>query len=120
MFDPQFLSLLSLALALVVAVYNLFLLPSRSDRKELERKVSKLELDDASHEVRLVNFCLQLEKIADHTTDRFGRVEGQLSEVGRMREDLASVKTKLEGYGATIIQMNTKIDRMYELLISRK
>ncbi len=120
MLSPQTLSLLSLLLAIALAAYNVFLVPSRADRKEMERKIAKLELDDANHEARLSGFSVQLEKVADHTAERFGRVEGQLSEVGRMREDLAVVKVKLEGYGSTISEMKVKIDRMYDLITQRK
>ncbi|HEX8660103.1 MAG TPA: hypothetical protein VF690_21345 [Hymenobacter sp.] len=100
---PTEISLFMAALAACTLAYNVFVLPSRADKKDLEKRLTKLELDDATHEARFTGFSQHLER--HH--DRYTKIEGQLSEVSRMREDMAVIKTKMEGFGESLNEVKT-------------
>ena len=106
---------LSLVLVIIGTAYNLFFAPSRADRKEMERRVAKLELDDANHEVRLQGFGQQLEKVSDESDRRCKAIEGQLMEVGRIREDLAGIKMEIKHVMEGYTKLERKIDQLLEL-----
>ncbi|RYY13047.1 MAG: hypothetical protein EOO36_16480 [Cytophagaceae bacterium] len=59
---------------------------------------------------------MQLERQGDQMEARCAKIENQLSEVGRMREDLAVVKAKLEGYGESIGEMKGTLKEIFNLL----
>lgn len=96
--------------------YNIFFAPSRAERKELEKRLAKLELNDANYEARLTGFSQNMERQNDRWEERCNKIESQLSEVGRMREDLAVVKTKLEGYGDSINEIKGTMKDIFNLL----
>jgi chromosome segregation ATPase len=113
---PVIIAYVSGGCALIMLLWNIFFAPSRADKKELEKRLNKLELDDANHEARLTGFSQNMERQNDRWEERCNKIEGQLSEVGRMREDLAVVKTKLEGYGESITEMKGTLSKIFDLL----
>lgn len=107
---------LSAAIAAIAVVYNVFFAPSRADKRDLEKRLSRLELDDANHENRLTGFSVQLERQADQMEARCTKMESQLSEVGRMREDLAVVKAKMDGQADSMNEIKATMKEIFNLL----
>lgn len=110
------ISLISSLCAVAMLGYNAFFAPSRADRKELEKRLTKLELDDANHETRLTGFSVNMERQNDRWEERCSKIEGQLSEVSRMREDMAVLKTKVEGFGESINEIKGTMRDIFNLL----
>lgn len=106
----------SLALALFAFLYNVFFAPTRADKRDLEKRLAQLELHDANHENRLTGFSVQLERQGDQMEARCAKIEGQLSEVGRMREDLAVVKAKMDGQAEAVNDIKSTIKEIFNLL----
>lgn len=111
---PQLVSLLSLLLVTITAVYNLFFVPSRGDRKEMEREVSKLRLDIASHAISLMAIAQQIEKICDESDRRCKAIESQLLHVGRILEDLAGIKIEIRHVTEGYSKLERKIDQLLD------
>ena len=97
-----------------MAVYNILFAPSRADKKALEDRIHKLEVNDANHEVRLQGFQGSVEKMADSLHQRCQAIEHQLGEVGRVREDMAGVKAELKHIAEGYRDINSKLDRLLE------
>lgn len=108
----------SVLIAALMLLYNALFAPNRADRRDLERRLAKLETDDANHEHRLTGFSAQLERHGDRVEDRCNKIESQLSEVSRMREDLAVLKAKMEAGSETMAEI--KADLKNILLFLRK
>lgn len=111
--NPAYYSAL---VALAALLYTMFFAPGRADKRELEKRLAKLELDDSKHENRLTGFSLQLERQGDQMEQRCAKIETQLSEVGRMREDLAVVKAKMEGQIESMNEIKVTIREIFNLL----
>ena len=107
---------LSALVAVVALLHNVYFAPTRADRREVEKRITKLEQDDANHENRLTGFSVQLERHGDRLEERCNKIEGQLSEVGRMREDLAVVKAKMEGQVESMNEIKGTIKEIFNLL----
>jgi Flp pilus assembly protein TadB len=107
---------ISAACALITLAYNIFLAPSRADRKELEKRLAKLELDDANHEARLTGFSQNMERQNDRWEERCKRIEQELSGVGRMREELATIKAVQNAQSENIKEIKDTMNRIFNLL----
>ena len=106
----------SLAVALSALLYNAFFAPSRAEKKEWEKRLSKLETDDANHEARLTGFSQNLERQNDRHEERCRQIESKLGDVGAMREDMAVLKTKMEGYGESMNEIKSTIKEIFNIL----
>jgi len=114
MLTPQLIALLSLILAACMAGYNIFFVPGRADRLAVEARLHKLEVNDANHEVRLQGIQQFVEKAVDSISQRCTSIENQLGEIGRVREDMASVKAELKHIAEGYRDINNKLDRLLE------
>jgi len=97
-----------------MAVYNIFFVPSRADRLAMEARVHKLEVNEANHGVRLQGIQQFVEKAVDSLNQRCTTMEHQMSEMGKVREDMAGVKAELKHIAEGYRDINNKLDRLLE------
>ncbi len=102
-------------LAVGFSVYSLTSNRSRSDNEVLEKRLHKLELDDANHGILVMNLQQHQERLADETERRCAGIERQLGEVSRLREDMASLKAEVKHIVEGFSRLEGKIDRLFEL-----
>lgn len=97
-------------------VYNAFFAPSRADKKELEKRLHRLEVDAASHENRFIGLSQEHEREKDRWEERCKRIESELSGVGRMREELATIKAIQGAQTESIKEIKDTLNRIFNLL----
>jgi hypothetical protein len=104
---------------IAISLYVLFSGRSREDRKALDQKVADLILAKETQQERIKGMQLEFERSMDDMLNRHKDHEQKLNEVGRLREDMATVKAKLEGYGESINEMKGTLRNIESLLRSK-
>lgn len=114
--DTRFVDWFVRLLPIAISVYVWTSGRSREDRKTLDKTVADLVLAKETHQERIKGLQLEFEKGMDAMQARFHEQEKKLDGFGPMREDMAIMKTKLEGYEKAIDQMNRTLQNIETLL----
>lgn len=108
------IEVLRFLLPVCISLYALFSGRSREERKLHDAQIKELLLAKENQQERLKGFQLEMERMADEMLRKHQEHESKLSEVGRLREDMASVKAEVKHIVEGFNRLESKLDKLIE------
>lgn len=112
--DTRFVDWFVRLLPIGLSLYALLSGRSREDRKAHDKALADLVLAKENHSNRIQGMQVEFERAMDDMLKRHKAHEEKLSEVGRIREEMAGMRAELKYVAEGFKEISHKLDRALE------